>query len=150
MAKNILTARGEMSANYFPLKGGKGGAETEASRNLVANAKENKPKPRSRFDLFRESREALLDGDTGMSQILLVKTVDDKSYGQTQYALDLVLVYSSEPLRVRRGGEEGSRPGGGRRGRVEHLRSLLEADALPLHVYHSRQFFNSVTGILLL
>lgn len=102
------------------------------------------------LELFQESRQALMDGDTGMSQILLTKTVDDKSYGQTQYALDMIFIFFTEPVSVKSssGFRGKALPEEGRLGRLSHLKSLLDLrqPKAPLNILHSRNYFNSITG----
>jgi hypothetical protein len=143
-----------MKPNYYP-HGKTSPPEKRASghRTLLSRSTDYvKPKPKARpspLELFRESRQALVEGDTGMSQILLAKAVDDSSYGQTQYALDMVFLFSTEPATIK-GAHLAQRDEAGRLGRLMHLKSLLDYRAAPvpppMHTLHARNFFNTVTG----
>lgn len=153
---SILTDTGSMAPNFFPIIN-----TTRTPRNPSLNSpplypeskfnmKNDRRKPQqSAHDFFLESRQALMDGDTGMSQILLTKTVDDKSYGMTQYAFDMVFIYSTMPVGIL-STSKSQRIEGGRMGQLSHLKSILNYDGVspmpPLHVMHSRSFFNSSTG----
>jgi hypothetical protein len=147
----ILTAEGKMASNYFPNERNSSSMssillDTSAptSRNTRKRTKGVSP-----HDHFLESRKALMDGDTGMSQTLLNKAIDDKSYGQTQYAFDMIFIFSTAPVDILNVSKP-SRMEEGRLGRLSHLKSILDftsSGSRPtLHVMHARNFLNTLTG----
>lgn len=161
---HILSQEGSMSRNYFPYN-----CNSSASFSCASYDTKNVPftsrlnGEHALHQHFRASRQALQDGDTGMSQILLSKAIDDRSYGQTQYSFDMVFVFSTTPAMFNTGGADkrkgergsSSREGksvGGRHSLLLRLKKLLGFQATPsrppLHAVHARSFFNSVTGTI--
>ena len=153
---HILTMEGSMTPNFHPY------ADTRSSP-LMSNTQEiskktggalfspktNRKAP-SLFNVFQKSRQALVDGDTGMAQTFLTYAADDRSYGQTQYALDLIFVFATARIGIRMnsGYSSRARPEQGRMGRLTHLKSMLTfpQPVEPWHHLHSRNVFNSLTG----
>ena len=147
MKDGRVTSDGRITPNYYPyIKIGDTYApfsKLNSSRNLKSQGKV----PIS--EVFRESRKALLDGDTGISQQLLALAVDDNAYGQTQYAFDMVIMFFSHAISLK---SKVSHVGNavGRMGRLMQLKQMIDLGRgkapPPLSILHSRSSFNTLTG----